>query len=77
MDTCKHCTARGDLDVCRATPCNTHGSWYAQEQDQEIAKLKNELKELKRYTTKLILEYRAEKDYGKFIDWYNNDGEQQ
>jgi hypothetical protein len=35
----------------------------------EIERLQNELKELKRYTTKLILE---SDDYGKFIDWYNN-----
>ena len=44
-DTCKHCTARGDIKMCRATPCHTHDSWYAQQQDKEIEKLRALLSE--------------------------------
>ena len=44
-DTCKHCTARGDIKMCRTTPCHTHDSWYAQQQDKEIEKLRELLSE--------------------------------
>jgi hypothetical protein len=39
-DSCQHCTVRGNLMACRATPCHTHESWYAQQQDAEIARLR-------------------------------------
>ena len=31
MDTCQHCSQRGDMAGCIATPCNTHDSWFAQQ----------------------------------------------
>ena len=27
MDQCKHCTARGDFDKCRQTPCSHRENW--------------------------------------------------
>ena len=31
MDQCARCTVRGDMDACRATPCNVRTSWFTQE----------------------------------------------
>lgn len=31
MDQCTHCTVRGDIDGCRATPCSVRTSWFTQE----------------------------------------------
>ena len=45
-DTCKHCTARGDIKMCRATPCHTHDSWYSQQQDKEIERLEKLLEQI-------------------------------
>ena len=45
-DTCKYCTARGDIKMCRATPCHTHDSWYAQQQDDEIERLEKLLEQI-------------------------------
>ena len=39
-DTCKHCMIRGNIVACRATPCHTHESWYAQQQGAEIERLR-------------------------------------
>jgi hypothetical protein len=44
MDNCQHCQVRGDLTKCQDIPCNHHASWYAQELEQEIIKLKELLK---------------------------------
>ena len=27
MDQCKHCTARGDFETCRQTPCGHRKNW--------------------------------------------------
>ena len=44
-DSCKHCTVRGDIKLCVTTPCNTHVSWYAQQQQAEIERLRELLRE--------------------------------
>ena len=38
-DQCKHCTSRGDLDLCKKTPCFHHENWYAVEQQKVIDSL--------------------------------------
>ena len=38
-DQCKHCTSRGDLDLCKKTPCFHHENWYAVEQQKVIDNL--------------------------------------
>ena len=38
-DTCKHCMVRGNIIECQETPCHTHVSWYAQQQQAEIERL--------------------------------------
>jgi hypothetical protein len=45
-DTCKHCMICGNIVACRATPCHTHESWYAQQQDAEIERLRDALQQI-------------------------------
>ena len=39
-DSCNHCTVRGDIHLCKNTQCHTHDSWYAQQQQAEIKRLR-------------------------------------
>lgn len=41
-DTCKHCLVRGDIAMCKKEPCHTHESWYAQQLQAEIERLREE-----------------------------------
>lgn len=34
-DQCKHCTLRGDIKACKATPCSKHEDWYVVQLQQE------------------------------------------
>ena len=38
-DQCKHCTLRGDITACKATPCYKHEDWYAVEQQKQLDQL--------------------------------------
>ena len=42
-DSCKHCTVRGDIKACVATPCHTHDSWYAKQLQRRIRELEEAL----------------------------------
>ena len=47
-DQCRHCTVRGDLAACEATPCGHHDNWYAVALHDEIARLETEAKVMRR-----------------------------
>jgi len=53
-DSCKHCTVRGDIALCRITPCHTHDSWYAQQQQDEIERLNTENKARLKNSQRLV-----------------------
>ena len=43
MDSCKNCTLRGDLIECQKHPCSVRASWFVEEQQKIIYKLKSGL----------------------------------
>lgn len=47
VNQCKHCTSRGNLELCLKTPCSQHESWYAKKQAFKISNLSFELTELR------------------------------
>lgn len=46
MDQCKHCIVKGNIQLCKQTPCFHHETWYAETQESKIEELRSALRDM-------------------------------